>query len=62
MGIQLRVEALKKAVRDEKRKTDIEQAAQRLIDKTGMGAQYQFMGITGTKHLQQTEEQKWPFV
>lgn len=63
MGIQLRVDALKKVAKDEQRQTDIEQAARRLVDKTGMGTQYQFMAATGTTYQkQQTDEQMWPFV
>lgn len=62
MGIQVRVESLKKAAKDDQRKADIEQAASRLVDKLGMGTQYQFMAVTGTRHLEQTPEQKWPFV
>lgn len=62
MGIQLRVKALKKAVKGEQQKANIEKAASRLIDRLGMGAQYQFLGITGTKSLRLTQEQTWPFV
>ena len=64
MHIQARVDALKKAATNEQRKADIERAAKRLVDRTGMGSQYQFMAVTGTKHLQPppTDEQMWPFV
>lgn len=64
MGVGMRVEALKKATKDESRKASIQSAAQRLLDKSGMGGQYQFMGVTGKARLPVTpkDEQKWPFV
>ena len=62
MGLQLRVDALKRAARDEERKKEIETAAERLVDPTGMGHQYQFLAVTGTTQAQLTAEQTWPFV
>ncbi|KAJ3549004.1 hypothetical protein NM688_g5227 [Phlebia brevispora] len=62
MGLQLRVDALKKSASSEARKADIEAAAKRLIDPLGMGRQYQFLGITGTRNIQPTPEQCWPFI
>lgn len=64
MGLQLRVDTLKKAATDEKRREDIERSAKRLVDRTGMGIQYQVLGVTGTKHIEGelTPEQRWPFV
>lgn len=64
MQMDARVEALKKAAQNEQRKMEIDRAAKRLVDRTGMGIQYQFMAVTGTRHLQQelTQEQLWPFV
>ena len=62
MGVQLRVEALKRSAPSKERRADIEKAANRLIDPTGMGRQYQIMGLTGTRKIQPTAEQSWPFV
>lgn len=62
MGLQLRVQALKNSARSEDRKTEIEKAAGRLVDLAGMGSQYQLLGVTGTRHIQPTAEQSWPFV
>ena len=61
MGLQIRVDALKQAARDD-RKLEIEKAANRLIDPIGMGTQYQFLAVTGTKHAKLTAEQRWPFM
>ncbi|KAI0687721.1 S-adenosyl-L-methionine-dependent methyltransferase [Cytidiella melzeri] len=62
MGLQLRVEALKKAAKNEERKLSIEKAANRLVDATGMGSQYQVLAISGSGQNQPTLEQRWPFV
>lgn len=64
MGLSTRIETLKKAAQDERRREDIEHAAKRLVDGTGMGNQYQVLGITGTRQIKGklTEEQRWPFV
>lgn len=62
MGLQLRVETLKRSALSDERKTDIENAAKRLVDPTGMGKQYQFLGVTGSKNIQLTAEQSWPFI
>ncbi|EIN09977.1 DUF185-domain-containing protein [Punctularia strigosozonata HHB-11173 SS5] len=47
MGINMRVEQLKRSAKSEERKAEIEKAARRLIDQSGMGTQYQVLGITG---------------
>jgi NADH dehydrogenase [ubiquinone] 1 alpha subcomplex assembly factor 7 len=62
MGLQLRVDSLKKAAKSEERKLAIEQAANRLIDATGMGSQYQVLAVSGTGQSQMSPEQRWPFV
>ncbi|EKM58429.1 uncharacterized protein PHACADRAFT_140351 [Phanerochaete carnosa HHB-10118-sp] len=64
MGLSLRIETLKKAAKDEQHRADIERAAKRLVDRTGMGNQYQVLGITGTRQFEEelTAEQTWPFV
>lgn len=53
---------MKKASSDAERKVDIEKAARRLVDLTGMGGQYQVMGVVGVKEPGPSEEELWPFV
>jgi NADH dehydrogenase [ubiquinone] 1 alpha subcomplex assembly factor 7 len=64
MGLDLRVERLKRAAANEGRKDEIEKAARRLVDLTGMGTQYQVMGITGRSAQDESAEGQgpWPFV
>lgn len=62
MGHQVRVDALKRAANNEERKMDIEKAANRLVDATGMGSQYQVLAVSGTGQAHLTPEQRWPFV
>lgn len=62
MGLQLRVDALKKSARDKDRRMEIERSAERLVDATGMGSQYQVLAVSGTGRSQPTAEQRWPFV
>ncbi|KAI0360170.1 DUF185-domain-containing protein [Trametes cingulata] len=62
MGLQARLDALKSSASDEERKKQIEQAAKRLVDPTGMGTQYQIMGLTGKRKTALTDEERWPFV
>jgi NADH dehydrogenase [ubiquinone] 1 alpha subcomplex assembly factor 7 len=45
MGLEPRVQALMSAAPDDVRRTEISQAAQRLVDPTGMGKQYKILGI-----------------
>lgn len=59
MGLQLRVKGLIDAAKSEERKKVIQDAANRLVDRTGMGKEYQFMGITS--RLGEKEE-VYPFV
>ncbi|KAH9921907.1 S-adenosyl-L-methionine-dependent methyltransferase [Fomitopsis serialis] len=42
----------------------IEKAANRLVDKTGMGSQYQVMGVVGARRDENSVrvEERWPFV
>jgi NADH dehydrogenase [ubiquinone] 1 alpha subcomplex assembly factor 7 len=44
LGLEQRVGALAKAAPPERR-VDIERAAKRLVDATGMGAQYKFLAL-----------------
>ncbi|CDO71829.1 hypothetical protein BN946_scf184939.g53 [Trametes cinnabarina] len=62
MGLQARLDALKAAAKDESRRNDIERAAKRLVDPTGMGTQYQIMGMVGKKKGELTDEERWPFL
>jgi len=64
MGLTARVEALKKAAKSEERAAEIDRAANRLVDKTGMGSQYQVMGIVGARRDESSVrvEERWPFV
>ncbi|KAI0635645.1 DUF185-domain-containing protein [Trametes polyzona] len=62
MGLQARLDALKAAAKDDARRQQIEQAAKRLVDPTGMGTQYQIMGMTGKRKAALTDEERWPFV
>lgn len=64
MGLSVRTEALKKAATSDERAANIEKAAQRLVDKTGMGSQYQVMGIVGKRkdEGQVSVGERWPFV
>ncbi|KAI0701907.1 S-adenosyl-L-methionine-dependent methyltransferase [Cerioporus squamosus] len=61
MGLQARVNALKASAED-KRKKQIEDAASRLVDPTGMGSQYKVMALMGKRKAEPTEEERWPFV
>lgn len=59
----MRAEALKRSAREETRKLDIDKSAKRLVDLTGMGNQYRFLGITsGTDPSTLPLEGVWPFV
>ena len=64
MGLAARTEALKRVAKSEERAADIEKAAKRLVDKTGMGGQYQVMGIVGKRGDETTVvvAERWPFV
>lgn len=62
MGLQARVNALKAAAKDQDRKQQIESAASRLVDPTGMGSQYKVMALMGKRNVEPEEEELWPFV
>ncbi len=57
MGMSLRVATLTRSALSDQRREAIRGAAKRLVDKTGMGTQYQVLGITGGG-----EQAVWPFV
>ena len=60
MGIDVRVEALKSQASPE-RGDEIERAAKRLTDLTGMGKQYQVLGFT-SEAIPGEDDGPWPFV
>jgi len=60
MGIDVRVEALKSQAPSE-RANEIEKAAKRLTDLTGMGKQYQVLGFT-SEPIPGEDNGPWPFV
>jgi len=63
MGIQIRVDALVRAAQTEERKNAIGEAAKRLVDRTGMGREYQVLGIISDKYkLAGDSESVWPFM
>lgn len=60
MGIDVRVDALKSQAPPE-RADEIEKAAKRLTDLTGMGKQYQVLGFT-SEAVPGEDDGPWPFV
>ena len=60
MGIDVRVEALKSQASPE-RADKVEKAAKRLTDLTGMGKQYQVLGLTSDA-IPEEDDGPWPFV
>lgn len=62
MGLHLRVKGLVDAAKSGDRKKVIKDAAKRLVDRTGMGKEYQFMGITSRPPEGSREGQVYPFV
>ncbi|OCH86620.1 DUF185-domain-containing protein [Obba rivulosa] len=62
MGLAPRVNSLIANAKSDDRKSEIQKAAQRLVDLTGMGSQYQIMGLTGLTPQDPTAEERWPFV
>jgi NADH dehydrogenase [ubiquinone] 1 alpha subcomplex assembly factor 7 len=60
MGIDVRVEALKSQASTE-RADEIEKAAKRLTDLTGMGKQYKVLGFTSAA-VPGEDNGPWPFV
>lgn len=62
MGLQARLDALTTSAKTDERRKQIEQAAKRLVDPTGMGTQYQIMGMTGKRKGVLADEERWPFV
>jgi len=60
MGIDVRVEALKSQASPE-RADEIEKAAKRLTDLTGMGKQYQMLGFS-SEAIPGEDKGPWPFI
>lgn len=61
LGLQPRLAGLLRAASPE-RKKEIESAAKRLIDSTGMGSQYKVMAITPKKAEGAVREECFPFL
>ena len=61
MGLQLRVDGLRRAAKSEERRRELEDSANRLIDPIGMGKEYQVLGITSTGAQGKGVESVWPF-
>lgn len=59
MGLQLRLDSLVRAAKAEARKNAIRDAAERLVDKSGMGTEYKVMGLTT---VVKDGGKVWPFV
>ncbi|KIK10229.1 hypothetical protein K443DRAFT_126999 [Laccaria amethystina LaAM-08-1] len=59
MGLQLRLDSLVRAAKAEARKTAIRDAAERLVNKSGMGTEYKVMGLTT---VAKDGEKVWPFL
>jgi NADH dehydrogenase [ubiquinone] 1 alpha subcomplex assembly factor 7 len=63
MGLNVRVEELKRVVLSNERKEAIDSAAKRLVDLVGMGREYLVLGITGEMDDESSKvEGAWPFV
>jgi len=65
MGIHIRVEALKRTAKTEGRQASIEKAACRLVDRLGMGKEYQVLGLTSHERSGDDAgdvEGVWPFM
>lgn len=60
MGLGLRVEALVRGAATEERGAEIADAARRLVDRAGMGGEYQVLGITAGVDGERAAE-VWPF-
>jgi len=61
MGLRVRLSRLLQDAKTEERRSVIQSAANRLVDQTGMGVQYQVMGITSPGGNEPAQE-VWPFV
>ena len=60
MGLRVRLSRLLQDAKTEERRSAIQGAANRLVDQTGMGIQYQVMGITSLGDNESAQE-VWPF-
>ena len=58
MGLRLRLSQLLENAKTDERRSALRNAAERLVNRTGMGAQYQVMAITSTGG----DIDIWPFV
>ncbi|KAF8633097.1 hypothetical protein AX15_001514 [Amanita polypyramis BW_CC] len=61
MGLSLRISVLARSAASDERREGIRVAARRLVDRTGMGSQYQVLGVT--RGVQEAGKGVvWPFV
>ncbi|TKA57808.1 hypothetical protein B0A53_00957 [Rhodotorula sp. CCFEE 5036] len=61
LGLQPRLAALLRSAPTPERRKEIESAAKRLVDQTGMGAQYKIMGVVPKGTGKRQEEGVFPF-
>ena len=61
LGLPLRLQGLLKAAKTDQRREEIRSAAARLVDPTGMGKEYQVMGITNKPSEKMKSAFAWPF-
>ena len=59
MGIDLRLQQLKQNAKDDERRSNMEAAAKRLVDLSGMGKQYKVLGVLANVDCRSVET--WPF-
>ncbi|PWN47109.1 Protoporphyrinogen oxidase [Violaceomyces palustris] len=58
LGLEPRVEALTKSASSQERSQEIQVAAKRLVDPTGMGAQYKFLGVVAPPSPSLTDQSR----
>ena len=61
LGLPFRLEGLLKAAKTDERRQEIRSAAASLVDPTGMGKEYQVMGITSKTSEKTKSASTWPF-
>lgn len=62
MGLEMRVDNLKRAAKSEDRKVEIDKATERLVDPLGMGMEYQVLGVTQHDNGEESAGTVWPFM
>jgi len=59
MSIKARVKGLARNAKSDERRKVIQDAANRLVDRSGMGTEYKVLGLTS--HRETPHEHVWPF-